>query len=217
MAAEGMKVEASIVTHPKFLRLKKAVGDYAMEALVRMWAHCEGGQKGEYWKGADADYLEAVTQWDGEPGKLFTALVNCRWVEKHPRGIRIHDWAAHNWRRVVNWKLGPKGGRRKANPKPETVNPKETLGLATGSTPLNELSDLNELSEVKANNNGVEKQNSEQLGRVEASKARFVALRDRIEKLSTLGDDATPIERAELRKKRRELEELQKNQAEGKF
>lgn len=135
-----MKVEPEILDHPKFLRLKKAVGDIALEVLVRLWGHCEANQRGEYWRGADCEYVEIVARWNGQAGVLFGFLTAIGWVDAEEKGVRIHDWNDTNWRAVSNWKLGQRPKKNyhdKPTQKPRLMPPPQT-GSSTGGSPLNE-------------------------------------------------------------------------------
>lgn len=130
-----MRVEPELPTIAKFQFLKRRVGDYAMEALIRLWAHCQQNQRGEFWRGANAEYVELTAGWDGEPGLLFRSLLELRWVHEEEGGIRIHDWEEMNPQVVNNWKNGPKGGRpKKSNangPNNPLVNQSQTSGVTT--------------------------------------------------------------------------------------
>lgn len=130
-----MRVEPELPTIPKFQLLKRRVGDYAMEALIRLWAHCQQNQRGEFWPGANAEYIEMVAGWDGDPGLLFGSLLDLRWLHQEGGGVRIHDWEDMNPQVVNNWKNGPKGGRpKKSNadgPNNPLVNQSRTSGVTT--------------------------------------------------------------------------------------
>lgn len=133
-----MKVEPELLDHPKFLKLKQALGDGAAELLLRLWGHCEASQRGEFWSGADAEYVEMVLRWSGETGKLFEVLRRLRWVDVSQNGIRVHDWNDKNWRAVTNWHTGRKGGRPlKDNPRVNRRdNPEDANGKTQCITPL---------------------------------------------------------------------------------
>ena len=88
-----------------------------MEFLVAIWGHCQSNQRGEFWAGADADYVEMICRWDGEAGVLFKALVECGrpgFMEAVDGGVVVHDWAemnsqtVHNWARNTNGRKGKK-------------------------------------------------------------------------------------------------------------
>jgi hypothetical protein len=113
-----MRVEPELPDHPKFLRLKKIIGEGAMEYLIRLWSHCQGNQRGEYWPSADADYVEMICRWDGQPGVLFKALAECGrpgFVAAEENGVRIHDWEEMNSQTVNNWRRNL-NGRAAGNP-----------------------------------------------------------------------------------------------------
>lgn len=207
-----MKVESELVHHPKFLRFKKAAGAGAMEILIRLWGHCENAQRGEFWRGADATYVETVAGWDGDEGKLFEMLEACRWIEVSAAGIRIHDWNAHNWRRVTNWRVGLAGGRRKrtqsepkANP---VVNPPPTQCL----TPLTELTELTDIEKKGGAANPAD---------VQASVVQFAALKDQVKDLERKVAESSGEEKKNaqiaLREKKAAMKDVQRRQSRREF
>lgn len=119
-----MNVHPELMVHPKFKRLKRRVGAPAAEILLRLWGHCQGAQRGEFWRNGDAEYLATVCDWEGQPEELLKHLIDAGWVEEKQNGLVIHDWEDHNGKLVRAWKNGPKGGRKpKAN---RTSEAKET-------------------------------------------------------------------------------------------
>ena len=102
-----MIIEADIVRHPKFIQLKTLVGDIALEYLARLWAHCQQNKRGQFWAGANANYVEVVITGSSQRGKLFAALRDCRWVHERADGIEIHDWDKHNASLIARWKRAP--------------------------------------------------------------------------------------------------------------
>jgi hypothetical protein len=184
-----MRVEAGFVNHPKFVRLKKAVGDYAMEAVIRLWGHCEFGQKGEYWRGADADFIETVAGWVGEPGKLFAALVEAKLIVIELNGVRVNDWNHHNSRTVANWKLGRRPKRSQGQAMDE---PRLNHGSAKAEPWPSRMYVCKDVGKdddhSEENNNGAPPDDL---------KAQYAALKDLIEKMKPRRKEFTPQERAE--------------------
>jgi hypothetical protein len=118
-----MKVDPNLPNHPKYIRLRGVVGEYAMEALIRLWAHCAANKRGEFWPLADENYVETVCAWRRKPGMLYKALVAQRMIHEEAGGIRVHDWNKENSRAISNWHTGslPKTKRhssRQANEEP---------------------------------------------------------------------------------------------------
>ena len=114
-----MRVEPELPRHPKFRRLERIVGEGAMKYLIALWGHCQNNQRGEFWPGANADYVELICEWDGEPGVLFNALRTCGnpagFIVVENGGVRVHDWDEMNARIVSNWTLNT-NGRKGKNP-----------------------------------------------------------------------------------------------------
>jgi len=120
-----MRVEPELPRHPKFLRLKRIAGERAMEFLVAIWGHCQSNQRGEFWAGADASYVEMICGWDGQEGALFKGLTECGkpgFVVVEKDGVRIHDWNEMNSQMVGNWQRNPFGRRGQKPTENPTVN-----------------------------------------------------------------------------------------------
>lgn len=114
-----MIVKPTLQDHPKFLRLHRKLGPDALYVLLRMWAHCETDQKGERWRGADPEYIEAVCRWSGDAGRAFAALLECEFVAVVEGGLIIRNWKKYNQTLVNSWDNGRSGGRpRKTHGKP---------------------------------------------------------------------------------------------------
>lgn len=127
-----MIVETELPDHPDYQMLKRVVGEYAMEALIRIWGHCQSNKRGERWTGRGADYLEVVAKWEGERGALFRALKDYGWIEVHGEDVVIHNWEMKNSCLLASRKNGKLGGRPR---KPEEKRTEKPTGLAQVTTP----------------------------------------------------------------------------------
>lgn len=215
-----MRVEPETPDHPKFRRLKRRVGDIAMECLVRLWAHCQNGQRGGTWSRIDPEYVEVVAGWAGKPGELYAALKDIGWVEERGTKLVIHDWDKMNSRAKANWENGKLGGRPrdnpnetqlllgkpKRNPNPRMVNPNPVSG------------NPKVCMSVSQSVPSTGEKNKEAGARVAASRTQWAALSARVKELEAQGEaDLTDEERTELYQKRAELSALSQKQAAGKF
>lgn len=106
-----MNVEPELLTHPKFLRLEKRVGEPALKILLRLWGHCAANKRGEFWRGANAEYVETVALWSGQDGFLYGCLKEIKWLHERADGVVIHDWEENNSFTVANWARNPYGRR----------------------------------------------------------------------------------------------------------
>jgi hypothetical protein len=122
-----MIVEIELPDHPDYQLLKRVVGEYALEALIRIWGHCQSNKRGERWPGRGADYVEVVAKWEGERGTLFRALKDYGWIEVHGADVVIHNWEEKNRGMLASRNNGAKGGRPR---KPEQKQPEKPTGLA---------------------------------------------------------------------------------------
>mgnify|MGYP007007270864 CR=1 FL=1 len=108
-----MRVSPQLLDHPKFLRLQAELAKVdpavnALEILLRIWGHCETSRHGEVWPGADAEYVETVCRWFGEPGKLAAALTKplgklTPFVVLNGEGATISGWDVHNAGLHASW------------------------------------------------------------------------------------------------------------------
>jgi hypothetical protein len=223
-----MRLEPTIVNHPKFIALKSAIGDYAMEALVRMFGHCQEDQRGEFWPGKSPEYLEIVTRWSGEPLVLWNALTMIGWASQEDGGIRIHQWNDYNsvtvnawtkWKNRRNAKQSPSADHHQTITRPSADHHQPNSSQSGLNTSADHASLLSlpsgEIGESKKKKGG-----GVDGAAVKASIAQFAALKS---VLATHpgrpGSDPPPTseERADYRKKRAVFEELQKKQARGDF
>lgn len=85
-----------------------------MEYLVRIWAHCQGNRRGEWWAGKTAAYVEDIAGWEGGEGKLASGLAepldnDPGWITIEKDGIRINGWNERNAQLLANWNRNPSG------------------------------------------------------------------------------------------------------------
>lgn len=224
-----MRVEPETPDHPKFVRLKRRIGDLAMECLIRVWAHCQNSQRGGTWRGVDAEYLECVARWTGPAGELYAALKESGWVEEARNALVIHDWDRMNARAKANWDNGQKGGRPGltqdrnqlllGKPKSKLGYPNLDLGKPTGNPNQAGLPQYS-TDQYSTSSEGDPQTPRKKSGRsaVAESRTRFAALKARIAEFEAQGlEELTDPERAELSKMRADLAALTRDQAAGKF
>lgn len=85
--------------NPKFPRLARRTGLSTRETagtLELLWLFAmEQAPAGDVGKWSDTD-IEEICGWDGEPGALISALVECGWLDECAKHrLLIHDWADH--------------------------------------------------------------------------------------------------------------------------
>jgi len=129
-----MIIEADITNHPKFVRLKSLVGDIALEYLVRLWGHCQQSKRGQFWPGATSDYVEVVCTGRSQRGKIFKALLDCRWVHERENGVEIHEWNKYNASLVARWNRDQKPAQTfvQVSAQPSAQTPEGNGGEWTG-------------------------------------------------------------------------------------
>lgn len=83
--------------HPKTKFLIGLIGARADVFPPRLWAWCCKYAKDGVVKGGCAQ-IEAMVDWDGEPGKLHAALITAGFLEKN--GKKVHDFMEHTGRNI---------------------------------------------------------------------------------------------------------------------
>lgn len=205
-----MNIAPTIFNHPKFIALKAAVGDYAFEAIGRIFGHCQEDQRGEFWPGKSPEYLEIVARWSGESRALWDALVLIGWAALEDGGIRIHQWNEYNSQLISAWTAWRK--RHSKSHDSRTTTARDSSDHRTSLSPS--LPSGDKEREIKKKGGGVDG------AAVKASVAQFAALKEILKNHpGRPGADPfpSPEERLDYRKKRSEFEQLQKKQARGEF
>lgn len=127
--------------HPKVRRLALAAGIGVPQALghlhlVWYWAldFAPDGGLGPYGAGD----VEFAAGWDGEPGALFDALIEVRFIDITDDGLALHDWEVYAGRlmkvRAYNAER-QRAYRERHKPQAATTAPKGRKGPAKAKTP----------------------------------------------------------------------------------
>ncbi len=147
------RVKASFVDHPKTNRLRRAIGENAVDYLLRLWSFAAQQRPNGALTGMEAAEIADVCRWAGEPEVLLAALLDgpvggAGYLERDDDGVLwLHDWqeeqpwvATSEERRTratraakARWKAAatksPKPKKPVRAPKPKT-NAEEPLGTA---------------------------------------------------------------------------------------
>jgi hypothetical protein len=219
-----MRVEPELMDHPKLLRLKKRVGDFALEGVLRLWGHCQNSQRGGVWRDADPEYVEIVARWPGETGVFYRAAVEAKFIEESPKGVLIHDWDRFNSMARASWKNGSKGGRPPGKPD----NAQSDLGLTqqepsknpqvTRGQPMeNHLGQgVSQSVSQSVSSTKRERERGASPG-LEAQKLQWAAIKRRLDEIGAIDfKKRTKEETVELQELKKKLAEIEKNQREGK-
>jgi hypothetical protein len=117
-----MIVEPGFLDHEKTMRLRRAIGDGAVECILRLWAHCQVSRRDVLPN--DANFVASICRWRGKPEKLLKALLGggqttgrvsagCAegFLEVCGENLKVHDWRSVNATLVSRWENGRMGGR----------------------------------------------------------------------------------------------------------
>ncbi len=116
-----MNITPDFVRHPKFMFLKRKIGDIAAECLLRIFSHAQENQRGPNWGQITPAYIAAICEWRGDPGQLWDALTTSEipgkaaWLDVLGDGsVIVHDWDVHNAGLLSAWENGRKPKRAAA-------------------------------------------------------------------------------------------------------
>ncbi|HUU54491.1 MAG TPA: hypothetical protein VMY87_06170 [Armatimonadota bacterium] len=87
--------------HPKHIHLRSVLGTGAAETsglLEHTWHFAAAfAYRGDIGRWPD-EAIEHAAGWAGEPGRMIEAMVECRWLDRHPvHRLVVHDWHDHCW------------------------------------------------------------------------------------------------------------------------
>lgn len=91
-----IRLDINFFNHPKTRRLKKALGNDGVAALLELWTWAAQSRPNGNLMGLESEDIEFAANWDGEPGALVAALVKYRWIDGAPGDYRLHGWLEHN-------------------------------------------------------------------------------------------------------------------------
>jgi hypothetical protein len=83
-------------THPKTARLERRLGFEGVFAVMKLWCWAAMNRPDGILTNLDSDDIEYAAQWGGERGKLFSALVQLRWIDTKNGVHSIHNWKKYN-------------------------------------------------------------------------------------------------------------------------
>jgi hypothetical protein len=96
MRGRGRKMaKTSVLNTAKFKRLRHELNistPHALGCLEMMWMSAHSTEKTSF---ESVEELEAVVEWDGDPGALGAALLKFRWVDEVDGRLIIHDYIDH--------------------------------------------------------------------------------------------------------------------------
>jgi hypothetical protein len=127
-------VPVDLPDHPKYIKLKRLIGDAAMETLVTLWGWVRR------YRGADGvltdmqvDDVEIAARWRGAHGELVRALVATKFLDELEGGeLACHDWQVHQ-----PWAAGSRDRKDRASKggKGKAIKAEERKGLCSDSAP----------------------------------------------------------------------------------
>ena len=97
------KLAGDFFSHPKTLELQAELADPCADVyVVRMWAYVSRVAASGRLTGRNVvTVLERAVCWQGEPGRLVSALLAVGFLEQEPDALVVHDWASEQGAHVA--------------------------------------------------------------------------------------------------------------------
>ncbi len=89
-------IDVDYFDHPKTAALVAKIGKHADIFPLRLWAWCARFAKDGH--PGSPGLTERVCRWTGKPDLLYSALVECGFIDKDGK---VHDWDDHTGRKVA--------------------------------------------------------------------------------------------------------------------
>jgi len=97
MQNTDFRIETSLVTHPKTIKLIRRCGPEGFVSLISLWSFAAAGRPEGDFSGMDVEDIEIAAKWDGPEGQLVETLIKVGFLDGDlSTGLRLHDWAEHN-------------------------------------------------------------------------------------------------------------------------
>lgn len=95
--SKDLRLAVGFLRHHKTQALRRLLGADAVLALVGLWSYAAESRPSGELDGMTPEDVEAVAGWTGQPGALFAALVQTRFVDKSDDGacVSLHKWRMH--------------------------------------------------------------------------------------------------------------------------
>lgn len=111
-----VRLDPMFPQHHKTHLLEVRLGDKAIAYLIRLWCWASGVRDSGDLKGIDPMFIEAqVCKWDGKPGELIKHLVECGFIDRKGRGIRLHGFGEHQAHALKIRKMRSEAAKKRWN------------------------------------------------------------------------------------------------------
>jgi hypothetical protein len=90
-----IRLDVTLPTHPKFVRLRRKCGPRSMEHLVRFWLEVAKAKWSGVLEGWGCEDIEAAADWDGEAGMFCRSMIEVGMLEDKEGTYSVHDWGVH--------------------------------------------------------------------------------------------------------------------------
>jgi hypothetical protein len=121
-----IRVKSELPRHRKFKKLKRLIGDGAMEHLITLWCNVAEQLPNGALNGLSNEDIADLSNWDGDADKFVNALVDSGFLDKTETGYYPHDWTEHQ-----PWVVGAK--ERSAAARKAGIASAETRRLKHGT------------------------------------------------------------------------------------
>ena len=91
-----IRLQVTLLSHPKTIKLRRRLGDGAFIALIQLWIFVAQNKPSGQLTGMDVDDIEIAAGWTGEEGALVSELLTLRLLDETDDGYSVHDWQDNN-------------------------------------------------------------------------------------------------------------------------
>jgi hypothetical protein len=124
---EDIRINVKFFDNAKTKKLLRVVGTDGILALIRLWMYAAQQRPDGILTNLTPNQISVdAAEFPGDSRKFFNALRDGKWIEKHGRAWKIHDWHEHNsWaadapQRKLKAKQNAHKSRHKEDKRPET-------------------------------------------------------------------------------------------------
>jgi hypothetical protein len=89
------RVSIGLFRHPKYLRLRRELGDCGACSLFELWGFAAQSRPGGKLSEMGIADIALAAGWSGDPQRFIDALVELRWLDLRRRTYYLHGWHEH--------------------------------------------------------------------------------------------------------------------------
>lgn len=93
---KDIRLSIGFLDHPKTIKLKRILGWYGVESLMRLWFFAAQYKPDGYLLNLNNEDIEIAAKWNGKGGEFVKTLLDLKWIDFDGEFYCLHDWEEHN-------------------------------------------------------------------------------------------------------------------------